>query len=172
MKSPRSVPPRVRGFSLLELTATLAATAVIGAVVASAYRTYTVRAQIAASVALAVSVQNHVIEAFKATGILPIDRHAAGLSSRINNIAGDYVESIDVTDGRIEIDFGGKADPAIAGRVLSLTPFESVDNQVVWICGNKIPGVGLNPLGFAGGGRQAVQVLTTIEARYLPSTCR
>ena len=58
------------------------------------------------------------------------------------------------------------------GSVLSLTPFETAEQDVVWICGNRAPSVGLQPLGFVGGSRQATQVLTTIDTRYLPSICR
>jgi hypothetical protein len=47
-----------------------------------------------------------------------------------------------------------------------------VGRDIVWICGNALPGAGLEPLGFAGGARRAVQTITTIDARYLPSACR
>jgi len=53
-----------------------------------------------------------------------------------------------------------------------LTPFESANRDLFWVCGNRIAGAGLQPLGFANGARQAVQVLAQIEPRYLPSQCR
>ena len=75
-------------------------------------------------------------------------------------------------DGRIDIIYGGQADSAIAGRRISLTPYETAAPDIVWLCGNEIPEPGLQPLGFAGGGCQARQIPTTIEARYLPPACR
>jgi hypothetical protein len=63
-------------------------------------------------------------------------------------------------------------DSVLAGKILSLTPFETADQNVVWVCGNEFSGVGLNPLGFAAGGPQAEQVVTAIEDRYLPPACR
>ena len=50
--------------------------------------------------------------------------------------------------------------------------FEAVGRDIVWLCGNALAGPGLEPLGFAGGARRAVQTITTIDARYLPSACR
>jgi hypothetical protein len=85
---------------------------------------------------------------------------------------GAYVDNIEIVDGRIDLRFGRAADAAIAGQVLSLTPFETADLEVVWVCGSAVPGVGLQPLGFSGGSRQAVQAPTSIEPRYLPPACR
>ncbi len=168
----RNSPSCSHGFSLIEFAAIVAITVVIGAVGVSAVRTYIVRAQIAESVAQAGFVQESVTNAFRSFGVPPVDGQAASLTSRAKEHWADYIDSMDVVNGRIDIRFGGTAHSAIAERTLSLTPFETADQQVVWVCGNKIPGVGLSPLGFAGGSRQAVQVLTTIEARYLPPTCR
>jgi type IV pilus assembly protein PilA len=169
----QSSPYLSRGFSAIELTIVIAATLLVGALGVSAYRTYTVRTQITESVALAIPVQNRVVAAFRESGVPPADRHAAGLPfDRAGTLLGQRVEAIDVINGRIELRFGGTADVAINGSTLSLTPFETADQQIVWICGNKLPGVGLHPLGFSGGSHQAVQVLTMIEPRYLPSACR
>jgi len=82
------------------------------------------------------------------------------------------VASVTIVDGRIDVLYGSLADPALAGRQISLTPYETVDRHVVWTCGNRVPGPGLEPLGFAGGGRTAVQLPTTIEPRYLSRSCR
>jgi len=164
--------PRAAGFTAIELTAILAVTAIILALSVSAYRTYTVRAEIAIGVASTVGARDRVGRAFRATGQPPADSEAAGVNLEPVDSWGDYVAGVKVTDGRVDIRFGRSASEALAGQVLSLTPFETTDLEIVWICGNKVPGVGLLPLGFAGGTRQAVQVLTTIDARYLPPNCR
>lgn len=163
---------RAAGVSVLELIAVLAVTGIVGALGLSAYRTYTARAEVASSIAATAGPRERVAAVFRATGLPPADRLAAGLSPARDPAWGDYVGDVDVIDGRVDIRFGPAADEVIAGQVLSITPFETADQQIVWICGNRIPGVGLNPLGFAGGGRQAVQVVTKIEARYLPPSCR
>jgi prepilin-type N-terminal cleavage/methylation domain-containing protein len=160
------------GFSLVELLAVVAVTAVVGGVAISAYHTYAVRAQIADGIAHTQPARDRAAASFRATGVPPRDRLAAGIGPGHDPAWGDYVADIDVVNGRIDIRFGGAADDAIAGRTLSITPFETIDQSVVWVCGNKVPGVGLEPLGFAGGAPQPVQVLSPIDARYLPPSCR
>lgn len=171
----KSAVPHARamaGFTIVELAAVVAVTAIIGAVGVSAYRTYSVRAQVANGIAAMETLRERIAATFKATGIPPADRHTAGLEPRHAESWGDYVENVEVVRGRIDMRFGHNADDAIAERTLSLTPFETVDQRIVWLCGNKVPGPGLQPLGFAGGAAQPVQLLTPIDVRYLPPNCR
>jgi hypothetical protein len=163
---------RVRGFSVPELALVLAVTALIAGLGASAYKTYVVRGQISESLALAEHAERQVTQPFGRDGDPPANREAAGLSRTTSDDHGRYVDSIDIVDGRIDLHFGNTADAAITGRTLSLTPFESVSRDVFWVCGNRVAGVGLRPLGFANGTRQSIQVVTRIEPRYLPPACR
>jgi type IV pilus assembly protein PilA len=160
------------GFTVIELVATLAVTALLVAVGVSAYRTHVVRDQVAATVVRSEVLQARVAEAFRRLGMPPRDTAEAGISPEAPAMLGGHIEALTVIDGRIEVTFGSGADPAISGERLSLTPFETVSREIVWVCGNKVPDLGLEPLGFSGGARQAVQVLTTVDARYLPSSCR
>lgn len=161
-----------RGFTLIELVATLAVTALVAAVGLSAYRTHVVRDQIAATVVRSEPLQAQVAESFRRFGVPPRDAAEAGMPRDAGRSLGDYVASIAITDGRIDIRYDDAADAAIAGRTLSLTPFETVSRDILWVCGNALPGAGLEPLGFAGGARRAAHTITTIDARYLPSACR
>jgi type IV pilus assembly protein PilA len=154
-------------FTLGELGAVLAATGVVTALAYSAYRTYAVRSEVSEGVVLASDLIPTVTELFRRHGEVPATVDPAPARER-----SPFVESLSVVDGRIDVVYGGQADPAIAGRRISLTPYETVDRHVVWICGNEIPGPGLEPLGFADGGRRAAQIPTTIETRYLSEPCR
>jgi len=160
-----------RGFSVAELAIVLAVTALIAGLGASAYKTYFVRAEISQSLALAEHAKRQVTQSFERDGDPPANREAAGLSRAKGDDHGPYVDSIEIVDGRIDLHFGNAADAAIAGHTLSLTPFESVSREVFWVCGNRVAGVGLKPLGFANGAHQSVQVVTPIEPRYLPPAC-
>ena len=164
--------PNHRGVSLAEMAIVLAVTGLLFGLGASAYKTYVVRGQITQSLALAARAQAQVAESFRRDGEPPADRVAAGQPRDGTADRGTYVDSIEIVDGRIDLRFGGGADPSLKGRTLSLTPFESANRDVFWVCGNRIAGAGLQPLGFANGARHAVQVVTQIEPRYLPSHCR
>jgi type II secretory pathway pseudopilin PulG len=160
------------GFTRIEAVLVVATTALVGALAATALRTYLIRAQVAESIELAKHARDQVTRAFRRTGTPPGDREDAGFSNDGPNISGRYVAETRISNGRVDLVFGGETDGALAGRTLSLTPFETADQQVVWVCGSKQPGVGLKPLGFAGGGPLAVQPPPTIEPRYLPPACR
>jgi type IV pilus assembly protein PilA len=160
---------RRSALTLAELVAVLAATGVIAALAYSAYRTHTVRKEVGAGLARANELIPGVTEFFRRHGAVPATleppaAHRADVSP--------LVASATIVDGRIDIVYGEQADPSIAGRRISLTPYETVQGHVVWLCGNETPDVGLQPLGFAGGGRQTVLAPTTIEPHYLPRACR
>jgi type IV pilus assembly protein PilA len=160
-----------RGFTVIELTLVLAATAIVVALGFSAWNTHTVREQVTEGVAGARSLQDAVERSFRKLGDLPATDIAAEPTSA-GRRPSRFVTSLSVDHGRIDILYGDQADAAIAARRISLTPYESAAAEIVWLCGNRIPGPGLNPLGFFGGGRQAQQIPTTVEARYLPPACR
>jgi hypothetical protein len=162
---------RRSAFTYVELVAVVSATMIAVALAYSVYRTYRVRAQVAEGVALAAQLIPDVTEHFRRYGEVPAE--APTPSSPVAAVPGNTVlEAIEVVDGRIDVFYGRHADPAIAGRRLSLTPYETADAQVVWICGNRAPGPGLMPLGFAGGGRQTIPIATAIAPRYLTRDCR
>ena len=84
----------VAGFAMVELLAVLGVTIVMGALAVSAYRTYAVRAQIAASVMGAAAIQQRVARAFKRDGTPPPDLEAAGLAADLAEAAAEFVESV------------------------------------------------------------------------------
>jgi Tfp pilus assembly major pilin PilA len=161
---------RSAGFSVIELVLALAATLIVAAVAVSALRTHFIRAQIASGLELASPWRSLVELRFRESGVVPStwDDLNAG-AARISSV---YVEKVEVEQGRIDIVFGGDAAGPIAGRSVSLTPYETADQKIVWICGNDTPGLGLEPLGFASGGPQPVRVASLIAPRYLPPVCR
>ena len=159
---------RRSAFTFVELIAVVGATTIVVALAHSVYRTYRVRAQVAEGIALAAELIPPVTEHFRRYGEVPAEVPTPGAAVPANTV----VEAVDVVDGRIDVVYGERTDPVIARRRLSLTPYETADAHVVWICGNRAPGPGLMPLGFAGGGRQAVPIATAIAPRYLTRDCR
>lgn len=131
------------------------------------YESYTIRSQVGEGIIQASSAKVSVSEYFFATGMVPANNGEAGVSS----ISGMYVTEVNVVNGRIDITYGNEAHPAITGKVLSLTPYESGGGSVVWRCGNAFaPGGQL--LGTGSGGPVAVYLPTAIANNYLPLSCR
>jgi type IV pilus assembly protein PilA len=170
MTTRRSPVPAI-GYTLVELVAALLVTGVLGSLALSAYETHAIRSQIAEAINLVTPIKHAVVEAF-IRGEAPVNRTSTDVAEALRKNHNPYVGDLDIKNGRIDIRFGASAHRGLHARTLSLTPYESAGLDVVWICGNEIPGAGLKPLGFAAGGGQAVQIPTTVPGRYLPRTCR
>ncbi len=141
---------------------------ILAAIAIPAYQDYTIRAQVTEGLSLAAVAKVAVAEAYERTRAAPADRREAGLPADPTTTFGQYVTRVDVDHGTILVTYGSNANSMIANTVLALQPYV-VDSNVVWRCGHAPA-----PPGAAAMDASAVRsdVLTSIEARYLPSLCR
>ena len=160
-------PDRDRGFTLIELMIVVAIIGILASLAVSAYQTYTVRTQVSEGINMAAGAKVPIVDAYTNSGTAPADRTAAGMSPNAPDTSGSYVGAVAVTNGRVDITFSGpRAHQAIFGQTVSLTPYETNGNTVVWRCGNASQPAGV----LLQGG--APHQFPTIEARYLPNACR
>jgi type IV pilus assembly protein PilA len=156
-----------RGFTLIELMIVITIVGILASLAVSAYQTYTVRAQVIEGINFASGAKVPIVDAYTNGGVAPANRVAAGMTPTPTDTRGSYVTSVEIVNGRVDISFGGPlAHQDIIGTALSLTPYETTGNTVIWRCGNAPPPAGVLLNGGSG------HVAPTLDPRYLPSSCR
>ena len=137
-----------QGYTLIELMVVVAIVGILSVIALPAYKTYTIRAQVAEGLNVSTSVKSSVATYTINKGLFPSDNESAGLLPATNYV-GKYVESVSVNNNIIEIKFGNDANNEINGKSLSLTGLQT-NGAIMWDCG--------------GSGN--------ISSQYLPSSCR
>ncbi len=153
------------GFTLLELIIVMAIVAVLALIALPGLPDKLIRERIVESIRLADIVKAPVAASWSQNKGMPVDNAAAGLPSA-DKIVNDYISSVAVESGAIQITFGNHANPVIRGKMLTLRPGVIEDAVVVpitWVCGDASP-----PDKMVARGLNK----TDVPARYLPLTCR
>ena len=138
-----------QGFTLIELMIVVAIIGILAAVAIPAYQDYTIRAQVSEGMALTSGVKTSVSEFVQTNGTFPTDNAGAGISGTIE---GNYVSDVTNASGVVTVTYSNTGDQTanaqINGSTMVLSAVTSA-GSVQWTC-------------KAG----------TIEAKYLPSSCR
>jgi type IV pilus assembly protein PilA len=142
-----------KGFTLIELMIVVAIIAILAAIAIPAYQDYLVRSQVSEASTLADGSKTAITEFYSNTGSFPSSNASAGLAPKAD-IKGKYVTEVDaggVQPGVIRVTFGNSANKAIATKFFGLSAITH-GGSVEWSCNNT--------------------TYTTIDPKYLPTSCR
>jgi type IV pilus assembly protein PilA len=155
---------RQHGFTLIEIMVALAIVALLAAMAIPGLTNSIVRKQVIEAVPLADIAKQAVAQSWATVQALPADNAGAGLPPP-DKIVNNYVSSVALQAGAIQITFGNSANGMIAGKILTLRPAIVVDAPVVpvaWVCaGAPVPG-GMTVVG---------EDLTNLPPSVLPFNC-
>lgn len=162
-----------KGFTLIELMIVVAIIGILAAVALPAYQDYTIRGQVTEGLSLAAAAKSAVAETFVNTGTAPATRAAAGMSAAATDTSGNYVSQLAIANGVITVTYASvaprRANAAINNNTVTLVPYLSVDNSVIWKCRaqGSVATPGANTLMPT-----AVNAVGSLPARFAPAECR
>jgi type IV pilus assembly protein PilA len=153
------------GFSMMEILVVIAIVAILATLAIPSYLDKIVRDQIGEALPLADIAKDPLAASWAALQSFPPDNAAAGLPAP-DKIVNNYVSSVLVRNGAIDLTFGNRANGVIKGKVLTLRAAVVEDAPIVpvtWVCGYaKAP----EKMTLKSADS------TNIDARYLPLKCR
>ena len=154
-----------KGFTLIELMIVVAIIGILAAIAIPAYQDYLIRSQVSEGLTMAAAAKAGVSEFYANRGDWPSSNSAAGMGLA-SEIQGKYVTSINVADGGITITYGNEANATkLRSETVGLTPGASDNGDVIWKCGKAA-----QPAGWASA--TATSATTSLDGKYLPSSCR
>lgn len=155
----------IQGFTLVELLIVIAIMGIVATMALPSFMDRTIRAQVAEALSLSEVAKEGVDDYYKAKGRLPKNNDQAGLPGA-GRIIGNYVTSVSVRDGAIDITLGNRINRYASGKVLTLRPAVVKGERVVpiaWVCG-----YGSVPQGMTVTPENSSDILP----RHLPVECR
>ena len=156
---------RTRGFTLVEMMVVIGIVAILALMAIPTYQDKFIRDQIVEALPLADIAKPAIALSWAALQTFPADNAAAGLPVA-EKIVNNYIGSVAIQGGAINITFGNKANRAILGKVLSLRPAVVEDAPIVpvtWVCGYATAPEKMTVKG---------ENKTNIPPGYLPIRCR
>jgi type IV pilus assembly protein PilA len=153
------------GFTLIEMMAVVAVIAILATLALPGIRARLVRDQIVEAMKIAEIAKAPIAAAWATGRAVPADNAAAGLPPP-GKIVGSFVSAVAIEAGAIQVTFGNKVNPLIAGKTLSLRPAVVEGAPIVpiaWICGHAAP---VDKMVVLGTDR------TDVEPSLLPINCK
>lgn len=158
-----SAPRYSRAFTLIEVMVVVAIIAILALLALPTYTDKIVRDQVLEGMKLADVAITGVTA--KYNGDMPIDNAAAGIPQP-DKIVSNYVTSVAVVEGAVNITFGNNSNALLKGKILTYRPVlvpGEPRTPLDWVCNTRPV-----PKNMEARGKN----ITDIPPQYLPVKCR
>jgi type IV pilus assembly protein PilA len=153
------------GFTLIELMIVVAILGILATLAVPTFQERVIRAQVNEAISLSEFAKEGVAAYLRANKRMPRNNAEAGLPPP-DKIIGNYVTSLEVADGAIQVALGNRINRNASGKVLTIRPSVVTDYPQVpisWNCGVAEPPAGMKTFG---------ENRTSLSSPYLPVDCR
>ena len=153
------------GFTLIELLIVIAIISILTTMAMPSFMDRTIKAQVAEALILSEMAKKEVENYYRVKGKMPEDNKKAGLPNA-DKIIGNYVKSIQIDKGAINIKLGNRINRYAEGKIITLRP-AIVKNYkkvpIAWVCGYAS-----TPEGMTIVSKNSSDIME----RHLPVNCR
>ncbi len=153
------------GFTLIELMIVIAIISILSTMALPSYQDRVIRKQITEGFNLAEIAKDAVEEFYAQKKKMPVDNFEAGLPVS-DKIIGNYVQSVSVNNGVIEITLGNRINVNVLGKTVIIRPAIVSDAPIVpiaWVYAYASVPENMSVIG---------ENSSTVLPRHLPVNCR
>ena len=137
------------GFTLIELMIVISIIGILATMALPSFQDRIIRTQVEEGFNLAKMTKEGVVDYYKRKNTFPEDNVAAGMPAP-EKIVGNYVSSVKITGGVIDITLGNRINKNVSGKIITLRPAIVKDAPLVpiaWVVGYASVPKGMTVIG-------------------------